>query len=430
MAAATKWLVSPPLLSRACLVAARRPASWIAVGIAAAVPPCAVAWMLPPAPCLLAAALACLAAVGDVPIGLLRPGGRGGNAEIVFWTCLRGLWPVAGLCLGAIVAGRQAAVPTALAGAALSAAAVSVMVSRLCGAKTADALAVVIVLAFCSAAASAATTESVVMRAGVAGLVWLVGGSLAWASWLTLKRCGSLPMPAESTPGRRDGDLAAVDPLPSSGILRRWLGRFAMLTALVGMAAWLVPEPAGAAVGTSAAEDQWAAAVPRILPWAAATAGWFLALAVPQALLQDGVAGAAAWSRLWRTGATSGRGPRLGAARFAAGVVLTHAAILGWPPLVAAVLSLPSTAASGPPLAIVAGLLVGAGGVAAFTACCARLELSRETQFAVMLGLASALVLLAWHWRPTRPAPTSPSLPILSGVNAEAAAAVGEGISC
>jgi hypothetical protein len=386
-------------LPRAVVVAARRPASWIAAAVAAVLPVWA-AWSQSPPDCwLLVAVLVCLAAVGDVPTGLLRPGDRRRSGEAVFWTVVRGLWPAVGLCVGAIVAGRQAALPAAVAGAVLAAAATSVLASGRCGAKTADAAALVIVLASCAAAASAALTGSAVTRAGAAGLAWLVAGGLAWASWLALQHGGPPPVLNDATPARRDGELAPVDPLPTSRLLRRWLGRLAMLTALAGMAAWLVPD------GT--------APLPRILPWAAATAGWFLALAVPQAILQDGVAGAAAWNRLWRTGATTGRRPRLGAARFAAGVVLTHAAVLGWPPLIAALLSLPSAAASVPPLAIVAGLLVGAGGVAAVIACGARLALSRETQFALTLALASALVMVAWHWRATTSLPVSPSLPRL-----------------
>ncbi|MFM1995729.1 MAG: hypothetical protein RLZZ111_116 [Planctomycetota bacterium] len=402
MSASTGGISWPAVLPPAVAVAARRPASWIAAAVAAVLPVWAAWSQSPPASWVLVAVLACLAAVGDVPTGLLRPGDRSRGDEVGFWTVVRGLWPAAGLCLGAILAGCQAALPAAVAGAALAAAAASVLAIRWCRAKAADAAALVIVIASCAAAASGAPTGSAAARAGVAGLVWLVAAGLSWASWLAVQGSGPLAVLPDATPARRDGELAPVDPLPTSRLLRRWLGRLAMLTALAGMAAWLVPD------GT--------APLPRILPWAAATAGWFLALAVPQAILQDGVAGAAAWNRLWRTGATTGRRPRLGSARFAAGVVLTHAAVLGWPPLIAAVLSLPSAAASIPPLAIVAGLLIGAGGVAAVVACGTRLGLSRETQFALALAVASAFVMGACHWRTAALSPISPSPPSLGGL--------------
>jgi hypothetical protein len=361
---------------------------------------------------LLVAVLACLAAVGDVPVGLLRPGDRADGGEIVFWTAVRGLWPAAGLCLGAVAAGRGAVLPAAVAGAALLAAAATAAVGRIWGAKAADAAALVIALAGLAAAVSTVAPGSAAARAGMAGLAWLAIGGLAGAWWLAHRGGGPLPM-LESPMRHRDGELTPVDPLPSSGLLRVWLGRVAMLTALVGMAAWLVPPPSLAA--PAAAVSPWGAALARIQPWATATAGWFLALAVPQAILQDGVAGTAAWSRLMRT-VTAPRGrPRPGAFRFAAGVLLTHAAVLGWPPLVAAVLSLPSVAASLPPLAILAGLLVGAGGVAALVAGGTRLALPRETQFALLLAVASLLVMLVWGCCGAAPSPTPPRLPILGG---------------
>jgi hypothetical protein len=96
-------------------------------------------------------------------------------------------------------------------------------------------------------------------------------------------------------------------------------------------------------------------------------------------------------------------------------VLLTHAAVLGWPPLLAAVLSLPSAAASVPPTAICAGLLVGAGAVAAVVACCGRLAVSRETAFALVAAVVSVLVMVGWRWHAGLLSSTSPSLPSLGG---------------
>lgn len=414
MAGAPEWIRWSRLLPRAAVVAARRPASWISAGVAAS----AVLWAswarLPTSACLFVAVLACLAALGDLPTGLLPPGGRGRRAEIGVWAAARGLWPLVGACLALLVAGRQASLPAAWCGAAVVVAMVSVVVSRSCGAKAADAAAVVVALASMASAAAAMVPGAALAQAAAAGLVWLAVGGLAWAWWRTDRGDDPLAARMGLRAGRWDGELTTIDPLPSSGTLRQWLGRLAMLTALVGMAAWLVPAAAVDAGGTA---DGWIAALPRplhgVLPWAAATAVWFLALAVPQAILQDGVAGAGARDRFMRTAPVVGNRPRLGAARFAVGPLVTHAAVLGWPPLVAAILSLPSTVTSIPPLTIVVALLVGAGGVMAIVAAGARLGASQETRFALVLAVASLLVMGAWQPRPVASAPISPSPPSL-----------------
>jgi hypothetical protein len=414
MSGATTRISLPAVLRRTCVVAARRPASWIAALVAAAVPLCALWWSLPPAPCFLAATLACLAAVGDVPTGLLPPGGSRGSREIAHWTVARGLWPLVGLCTGAFIAGRQAFIPAALAAAAGMAAAATYAISRSRGAKAADAAALVILSGGVATAASVMVPGSEGTRAGAAGLAWIGCGGLAWCWSAMHRRVGPLPTRSVTARRHRDGEFTAIDPLPSSGTMRQWLGRLAMLTVLAGMAAWLVTEPGG--LEGAADAGNWTAALSRVLPWAAATAGWFLALAVPQALFQDGVGNAVHWRTLLRTAAAGERrGLRLGASRFAAGVLLTHAAVLGWPPLVAAVLSLPSATASVPPAAIVVGLVVSAGAVAAVVFCCVRLAVSRETTFAFLAAVASVLVMAAWHWHAaplSLPPPRLPSLGI------------------
>jgi hypothetical protein len=52
--------------------------------------------------------------------------------------------------------------------------------------------------------------------------------------------------------------------------------------------------------------------------------------------------------------------PRLGPVRFAGGVALSQAALLGWPVLVCVVLSLPTPSAATLPLGIVIGLAAAA----------------------------------------------------------------------
>jgi len=410
MRRSTGRIAWPAALPRACAVAARRPASWLAAAVAASLPAWAAWSQAHPAEWWIVAVLASLAAVGDVPTGFLHQGARAAADDVVLWTVARGLWPAAGLCVGAVATGWPVAGGPAMAGAALVAAAVSSAAGRLCGARAADAAALAMLLTFPAAAVAVVAPVSGLARAGAAGLTWVAAAGLAWAVWSAHQRGGPLPAGQAAASGRRSGESAPVDPLPSSGVLRGWLGRLAMLTALVGMASWLVPDPAVVPVTQG---DRWAQAGPRVLPWAAATAGWFLALAVPQAILQDGVAGGAAWERLWRTSVATGRRRRIGPGRFAAGTVLTQAAILGWPPLVAALLSLPSPATSVPPLAIVAGLLAGAGGVTAVMYGGARLSTARETLFALTLAVAGALVMGAWHSRAASTATISPILPSL-----------------
>jgi len=123
---------------------------------------------------------------------------------------------------------------------------------------------------------------------------------------------------------------------------------------------------------------------------------------VPQATLQDGVAGAMQWERLFRTAARVGHvraagrfgigSLQPGPVRFAGGVALTQAAILGWPVLVCAVLALPMPTAARLPLGIVIGLATAAGVVWAAVWLGAAAHASRETTFAVTLGIALAVV--------------------------------------
>ena len=84
--------------------------------------------------------------------------------------------------------------------------------------------------------------------------------------------------------------------------------------------------------------------------------------------------------------------PRLGPVRFAGGVALSQAAILGWPVLVCVVLSLPTPSAARLPLGIVIGLAAAAGVVSAIVACGAAVQASRETMFATTLVIALAIV--------------------------------------
>jgi hypothetical protein len=78
--------------------------------------------------------------------------------------------------------------------------------------------------------------------------------------------------------------------------------------------------------------------------------------------------------------------------RFAGGVSLTQAAVLGWPVLVCGVLSLPTPTAARLPLGIVIGLAVAATVVTAIVWLGATMRASRETTFAAALAIMVALV--------------------------------------
>ena len=188
-----------------------------------------------------------------------------------------------------------------------------------------------------------------------------------------------------------------------------------MVAALAAMAGWLMLDPAidpasggghgpvGQTVSRLGPWDRLAQGNRAAVAWALFTAALFVVLAVPRATLQDGVVGAVGWERLFRTaahvrhgGAAGRRGIaslRPGPARFATGVALTQAAILGWPVLVCAVLSLPTPAAARLPLGIVIGLAGAAAVVAAIVSLGAAVQASRETAFAAALAITLAITL-------------------------------------
>ena len=112
---------------------------------------------------------------------------------------------------------------------------------------------------------------------------------------------------------------------------------------------------------------------------------------------------------------------RPGPVRFAGGVALSQAAILGWPVLVCVVLSLPTPVAARLPLCIVIGLAVAAVVVTALVALGVAVHASRETTFATTLAIAVAiavggLTIAAGFMLPDRQSaqPGSPILPSLA----------------
>jgi hypothetical protein len=419
----------------------RRPASWITLAVGAWVGWwCAASTAASCGIAMFAAAALAVAAIGDVPLAVCSPAARG---LPLFWCCERAVWPLVGMMLGMLAAGGVPesfqSVPSATVGALL--ATVTTIASRLSGAKAADAASLTLLMAAASAAVSAGLAprlgESCI--GGVAA--WLLLGGLGWA-WSRSQRTALetlLPGPHRGGPVA-NADVLHVDALPANGPLRQTLTRLAMIAALVAMAGWLVLEPAvdpdsGGGHGPVGPAGQWDRLVQvyrAAVAWALFTAAWFVALAVPQATLQDGLTGGRGWERLFRTAAHVRDGTaawrrsiwslRPGLVRFAAGVALSQAAILGWPVLVCVVLSLPTPAAVRLPLCIVIGLAVAAAVVTALVALGAAVHASRETTFATTLAIAVAIVVGAVtvatgsmlpDRQPASPSPPRPSPPPL-----------------
>jgi len=440
------WRAVPGGLGLFVSIDLRRPASWITLAMGGW-----LGWWSAAATAdqsggiaMLSAAVLAVAAIGDIPLAVCRPAGRG--RQFLWgcaWACERAAWPFVGMMLGMLAAdgGMRSfeIVPAATVGALL--AAVTTAASRLSGAKAADAASLVLLMA----AASAAAAIGLASRLGgscVGGVAaWLALGGLVVAWSRSQRTAIEAVLPGSHRVGHVAGaDVLHVDALPANGPLRQTLTRLAMVAALAAMAGWLVLEPAVDS-GSGGGHDhlgqhgQW----DRLLQvrhaaaaWALFTAAWFIGLAVPQATLQDGMAGVRNWERLFRTTSGARRGsaawrprlsvPRLGPVRFAGGVALSQAALLGWPVLVCVVLSLPTPSAARLPLGIVIGLAAAAVVVSAIVAFGAAVQASRETMFATILVIALAIVVggltvaagsMLPDGQPASPSSPSPLPPLL-----------------
>lgn len=442
---AASWWHAAAILRVCSGIDFRRPASWIALAqggwagwwcvvMATADPVIAVGMGL------LAAAVATVAALGDMPLELCSqvaccpPRTAAQNplhtlrqSAAVLWACERTAWPLVGVALGVAAAGGMhellGALAVSLVGVML--AALTVLASRAAGAKAADAASLTLLVAAASAAAAVCVARPAALPAATA--VWLMLVGLAWALSRRFSApvdlvaaqaqfSGHAPAAASVFGGRmlsRGGsDVLHLDALPASGPLRQILSRLAMVMSLAAMAGWLVlmPAPMGGHEeirSEPGMEARGAEAYPVAVAWALLSAAWFIGLAVPQATLQDGVAGSAGWERLLRTAARAGHHgsswrklftiprlhlPRLGPVRFAGGVALSQAAILGWPAVVCVVVSLPARSSSGVPLGIVIGLGAAAAVVTAGMAIGAAVGATRETVFAGLLALVVGVV--------------------------------------
>jgi hypothetical protein len=419
------WRVGLTMLGIAVSIDRRRPASWITLAMG-----CWLGWWCSTLAAadggiaMLSAAVLAVAAIGDVPLQVCLPADRGRPFLWgCVWACERAAWPLVGMMLGMLAGmlvgggglvsfGSESLGMLAAATAGALLAAVTTVAGRLAGGATAaDAASLALLLAAASAAAGSGLASWLGGSGACGGVAWLLLGGLGWA-WSRSQRAARetlLPGSPRATQVAA-GDVLHADVLPANGPLRQMMTRLAMVAALVAMAGWLVLEPAvdpgsGGGQDHASLQSQWEQLVQfqrAAVAWALFTAAWFIGLAVPQATLQDGMAGARDWDRLFRTAPRARRSgavwrpglwaPRVGPVRFAGGVTLTQAAVLGWPVLVCAVLSLPTPAAARLPLGIVIGLAVAAAVVTAIVFIGGTVRASRETTFAAAVAMMVVLV--------------------------------------
>ena len=423
----------------------RRPASWITFAMGGW-----LGWWCAAATAdqsggiaMLSAAVLAVAAIGDIPLAVCLPADRG--RQFLWgcaWACERAAWPLVGVMLGMLAAGgvRDSFEPgsfgmlaAATAGALF--AAITTVSGRLAGGKAADAASLTLLLAAVSAAAGTGLASWRGSSGVGGGVAWLLLGGLGWAWSRSQRTAIEVVLPGSPRSGLVAGaDVLHVDAFPANGPLRQTLSRLAMVAALVAMAGWLMLEPGfdpaaeggHEPVGQQGQLGQLVLVHRAAVAWALFTAAWFIGLAVPQATLQDGMGGSRGWDRLFRTTPGAGRSgpawwpglwaPRVGPVRFAGGVALTQAAILGWPVLVCTVLSLPNAAAARLPLGIVIGLAAAAAVVSAIVWLGNAVHASRETLFAaalaIVVGVLAITVDVTFSADQLAP-PASPSLPSL-----------------
>lgn len=326
---------------------ARRPAAWLSLAVALA-----VAAMLPaaspegwPGPAVAATLLG--AAVAVMALGDAAPAAVAADIDLGRWA-ERAAWPLLGWGIAAGPRGDFEVLACGELGILSAAGLVAALVRR--GALGADAASAALVAAGASTAAG-----------WWADAIWptrMPGGAIA-AGLLALAALG-VAVGLHSSPAIRSG-------------LRRLLTAAGMAGAIAGMVGWLF------------------LAVDRAALDLTASLAWFAALAVPPATLGDGVSHAAVWRRLERAAPRAqGARPRPPPGRTRDGVlaVLTAAAILGWPPLVAAALSGAGLAGAWP-AASVPVALAGAAGVLLLVAwVCERAAVSPATAHAAALACA------------------------------------------
>ena len=343
---------------------------------------------------MLVGTLSTAAAIGDVPIGICQAYGGGGTTAAVIWVSERTAWPLTGILLAAAASGESTAV--LLAAAMLLASlltAVTITKSRLLGARAADAGSLSLMMASAAIAAgysvgachagNAAHEQNAAFT--VASAVWC---ALCLVAWLWSRVSDSSPEIAAGSAARGSYGVLRHNTLPTEGCLRRLLTGLSMGAALFGMVGWLF-------LSVNRAEFYCLLSV--VL---------FICLAVPQATLLDGCATMTALKDLFRsaakirsTGLLQRLGlqrlglQRLGRPRFSYGVALSHAALLGWPPLVSAACMLQTQSRAWESAAIVVSVAAVATLLTIVTMLLPTALASEETAYAFMLLLVIVIAL-------------------------------------
>ena len=338
---------------------------------------------------MLVGTLSTAAAIGDVPIGICQAYGGGGTTAAVIWVSERTAWPLTGILLAAAASGESTAV--LLAAAMLLASlltAVTITKSRLLGARAADAGSLSLMMASAAIAAgysvgachagNAAQEQNAAFT--VASAVWC---ALCLVAWLWSRVSESSPELAAGSAARGSYGVLRHNTLPTEGCLRRLLTGLSMGAALFGMVGWLF-------LSVNRAEFYCLLSV--VL---------FICLAVPQATLLDGCATMTALKDLFRsaakirsTGLLQRLGlQRLGRPRFSYGVALSHAALLGWPPLVSAACMLQTQSRAWESAAIVVSVAAVATLLTIVTMLLPTALASEETAYAFMLLLVIVIAL-------------------------------------
>ena len=303
------------LLPAMLRIEARRPAGWLALATAATIPPLIAGNRLMVPVAVAGGGLLAIAAIGDPPMG------QAAGPPAVRAACwlVRLGWPLCGCliggCLGLASAGRTAviaAVAVAVAVVATTATAAEA-VRRRRPSSAAASLALVLAGAAALAAVTVATVAGPLMQALAAmTAAGLLAGSLSGAAVTAEWHAPPQRSPAA---GGEVGSAAA------------------MATTLVAMVVCFFLMPLW----------WWG--------YSLVACGWFVSLAVPAATAG---AGGPAATRLRRSAV--GR-PRLpGSLRRAAGGIASQAAILGWPAVVAGLVSLAGGSALVGPLVALASL--------------------------------------------------------------------------
>ena len=378
-----RWLA---LLAR---IDARRPASWLALLAAAGG---VVSAALTPVPAAVAlgwwgGTLAVVTALGELPddeqwSGMPTPP----------WLAGRLLWPLAGWGLGwgfiAVVWGEDAWPAGGALAAGIVAGGAAIRVALAWKARAADASSLALVLGGTAAAGALA------VPANTPDAWCLPSASLAWISAAIICVAVAVSQSRLAPADRRTHHSADEPPvLPVIGPLRRRLNSSAMVAALLGMVGWLFLDPTRAA------------------DFHTMTLAWFVCLAVPLATLGDGAMHAHAWRWLYRSApvrfpAARSTGvmprlwrPRLGSESFSRVTVVSLAAILAWPALVAALILAGEPAVAWRAASTVMALAAAALGLVALGRVGASLGWSGDsTQAVALLGAVVATFAEHGQW--------------------------------